>query len=58
MSGLFRFFTRASPTVRLWSLSTAFPPASDQVHFLSGVRWGFTLGGPIVLPIPNRDWEN
>src|SRR3989442_5940654 len=30
----------------------------DQVHILSGVRWGSTLGGPIPLQIANRDWEN
>jgi chorismate synthase len=30
----------------------------DQVTFLSGVRWGKTLGSPITLSIRNRDWEN
>lgn len=30
----------------------------DQVHFVSGVRWGVTLGSPITLQIANRDWEN
>src|SRR2546426_1116078 len=30
----------------------------DQVHILSGVRWGATLGPPITLSIANRDWEN
>ncbi len=30
----------------------------DRVAFLSGVRWGKTLGGPITLAIRNRDWEN
>jgi chorismate synthase len=30
----------------------------DQVHISSGVRWGVTLGSPISLTIPNRDWEN
>jgi chorismate synthase len=30
----------------------------DQVRILSGVRWGATLGSPITLEIPNRDWEN
>jgi chorismate synthase len=30
----------------------------DQVHILSGVRWGATLGSPITLQIANRDWEN
>ena len=30
----------------------------DQVHIVSGVRWGLTLGSPITLQIANRDWEN
>ncbi|MGH7311566.1 MAG: chorismate synthase, partial [Candidatus Rokuibacteriota bacterium] len=30
----------------------------DQVHIVSGVRWGVTLGSPITLQIANRDWEN
>jgi chorismate synthase len=30
----------------------------DQVHVVSGVRWGLTLGSPITLQITNRDWEN
>lgn len=30
----------------------------DKVQFLSGVRWGKTLGSPITLSIRNRDWEN
>src|SRR5438552_17104294 len=30
----------------------------DQVHVLSGVRWGATIGSPITLSIANRDWEN
>jgi chorismate synthase len=30
----------------------------DQVHLVSGVRWGLTLGSPITLQIANRDWEN
>jgi chorismate synthase len=30
----------------------------DQVQFLSGIRWGRTLGAPITLSIRNRDWEN
>ena len=30
----------------------------DQVHIVSGVRWGLTLGSPITLAIANRDWEN
>jgi chorismate synthase len=31
---------------------------SDRVTFLSGVRWGKTLGSPITLSIANRDWNN
>lgn len=31
---------------------------SDQAQFLSGVRSGVTLGSPIGLLIPNKDWEN
>jgi chorismate synthase len=30
----------------------------DKVTFLSGVRWGKTLGSPITLAISNRDWAN
>ncbi len=30
----------------------------DRVHITAGVRWGLTLGSPITLTIPNRDWEN
>ena len=30
----------------------------DRVRFLAGVRHGRTLGSPIALLIPNRDWEN
>ncbi len=30
----------------------------DQVEILSGVRFGKTLGSPIAMIIPNRDWEN
>lgn len=30
----------------------------DRVEFLSGVRWGKTLGSPITLSITNRDWAN
>ncbi|MFZ3172162.1 MAG: chorismate synthase [Carboxydocellales bacterium] len=30
----------------------------DQVEFLSGVRGGFTLGGPITLQVQNKDWAN
>lgn len=31
---------------------------SDCVTFLSGVRHGVTLGSPITLSIPNKDYEN
>lgn len=31
---------------------------SDEVEFLSGIRWGRTLGSPITLFIKNRDWQN
>lgn len=30
----------------------------DRVAFLSGVRWGLTLGAPITLSVTNRDWAN
>jgi chorismate synthase len=30
----------------------------DQVHIVSGVRGGLTLGSPITLAIANRDWDN
>ena len=30
----------------------------DRVRILGGVRHGRTLGSPIALWIPNRDWEN
>jgi len=31
---------------------------SDRAQFLSGVRDGMTLGSPIALLIPNKDWSN
>lgn len=31
---------------------------SDCVEFLSGVRFGETLGSPITLSVVNRDWQN
>jgi len=31
---------------------------ADSVEILSGVRAGETLGSPIAMLIPNRDWEN
>ncbi|HSU95202.1 MAG TPA: chorismate synthase, partial [Gemmatimonadaceae bacterium] len=30
----------------------------DAVQFLSGVRAGETLGSPIAMLIPNRDWKS
>jgi chorismate synthase len=30
----------------------------DAIEFLSGVRAGETLGSPIAMLIPNRDWKN
>jgi len=30
----------------------------DQVHFLSGVRHGRTIGSPISMLLANRDWKN
>jgi chorismate synthase len=30
----------------------------DRVEFLSGVRWGETLGSPVTLCVRNKDWEN
>jgi chorismate synthase len=30
----------------------------DRAQILSGVRGGETIGGPIAMLIPNRDWEN
>jgi chorismate synthase len=31
---------------------------SDTVEFLSGIRFGQTLGSPITLVVRNRDWAN
>ncbi|MBD3879694.1 MAG: chorismate synthase [Quinella sp. 1Q5] len=31
---------------------------SDRVEFLSGVRFGETIGSPITLSVENRDWQN
>ncbi len=31
---------------------------SDRVEFISGIRWGGTIGSPVALFIENRDWEN
>ena len=31
---------------------------SDAVEFLSGVRAGQTLGSPIAMLIPNKEWAN
>ena len=30
----------------------------DRVEIISGVRYGLTIGSPIALFIPNRDWQN
>ena len=30
----------------------------DTAHILSGVRHGKTIGSPIAIEIPNRDWKN
>ena len=30
----------------------------DRVRFLAGVRGGLTLGSPVALVVPNRDWAN
>ncbi len=30
----------------------------DEVQIISGIRYGFTIGSPIALYIPNRDWQN
>ncbi|MBR4641483.1 MAG: chorismate synthase [Selenomonadaceae bacterium] len=31
---------------------------SDTVEFLSGIRFGETIGSPITLSVVNRDWQN
>ena len=31
---------------------------ADAIEFLAGVRAGQTLGSPIAMLIPNRDWDN
>ncbi len=31
---------------------------SDTIRILSGVRFGRTLGSPVALVIPNKDWVN
>ena len=31
---------------------------SDCVEFLSGIRFGETIGSPITLSVENRDWQN
>ena len=31
---------------------------TDRATFSSGVRHGFTMGGPITLTVPNRDFES
>lgn len=31
---------------------------SDRAEFLSGIRFGETIGSPITLSVENRDWQN
>jgi chorismate synthase len=31
---------------------------SDEVEFLSGIRYGLTLGTPVTMLVRNRDWKN
>ena len=31
---------------------------TDQVHILSGVRQGATIGSPIAIVLENKDWKN
>lgn len=31
---------------------------TDKVDILSGVRFGSTLGDPLILQVQNKDWEN
>ncbi|MCK4354582.1 MAG: chorismate synthase [Dehalococcoidia bacterium] len=31
---------------------------NDEAEIISGVRYGLTIGSPIALFIPNRDWQN
>jgi chorismate synthase len=31
---------------------------SDRATILSGVRFGLTIGSPVAMTIPNRDWDN
>ena len=30
----------------------------DRVQILSGIRNGYTMGGPITFHIANKDWKN
>ena len=30
----------------------------DQIEWISGIRAGETLGSPVAMLIPNRDWAN
>ncbi|TET44775.1 MAG: chorismate synthase [Dehalococcoidia bacterium] len=30
----------------------------DKAEIISGIRYGLTIGSPIALFIPNRDWQN
>ena len=31
---------------------------TDKAHILSGVRHGKTIGSPVAIELPNRDWKN
>ena len=31
---------------------------TDRVRFMSGIRWGETLGSPLTLVVENSDWVN
>jgi len=31
---------------------------SDAVDITAGIRWGKTMGSPICLVVPNKDWKN
>ena len=31
---------------------------TDRAEFLSGVRFGETMGDPVTIKVANRDWQN
>ena len=31
---------------------------TDKAEFLSGVRFGETMGDPVTIKVANRDWQN